>query len=382
MDETGLREVLARVAEDQLPPSRVDIGLASRRGRRRAHWRRIYLPYGAPVAAAAAVALIAGLPQAVTTNNQQPPTVPSVQNGNPPKVAPPAFDALEPFAVWGWLPRAIDPDAMSYQDAEFSDGETLSAYVPRANGESLQFQIWPAHGCKVVNARRARLLECGTNGSIGSFELTTKAPPVDGGKAYWVGNNLAWQYGKSGWAQIIAANLSRAEVLKVAATLRYQSARFRYGFAIDRVPAGWRQLGQPDGTFFTFTDGKPTPDSWYFGQRSNGEPTLQIWAMPPADRTYNTECAVLTHVHKQSIKLDGTRATLLSSATAAPSQAFEALCDRDLRGLDFGIILITRDAGATTPAPGVSHLGGVLGVFHHLRLLGPDAQNWTTNPLR
>jgi hypothetical protein len=24
----------------------------------------------------------------------------------------------------------------------------------------------------------------------------------------------------------------------------------------------------------------------------------------------------------------------------------------------------------------------MLGVFHHLRLLGPDAQNWTTNPLR
>lgn len=57
MDETGVRTLLQRVADDPAPPSRVDITAARQRGRRRIRRRRAALG-AAPVAAAAAVALV------------------------------------------------------------------------------------------------------------------------------------------------------------------------------------------------------------------------------------------------------------------------------------------------------------------------------------
>ena len=57
MDEAGVRALLARVADDPAPPSRVDIAAARQRGRRRIRWHRAALA-AAPLAAAAAVALV------------------------------------------------------------------------------------------------------------------------------------------------------------------------------------------------------------------------------------------------------------------------------------------------------------------------------------
>ena len=57
MDETGVRALLERVADDPAPPSRVDIAAARQRGRRRIRRHRAALA-AAPLAAAAAVALV------------------------------------------------------------------------------------------------------------------------------------------------------------------------------------------------------------------------------------------------------------------------------------------------------------------------------------
>ena len=39
MDEAGARAVLERVAGDEAPPTRIDIGRAMRKGRTRLRWR-------------------------------------------------------------------------------------------------------------------------------------------------------------------------------------------------------------------------------------------------------------------------------------------------------------------------------------------------------
>ena len=57
MDEAGAPAVLERVAGDEAPPTRIDIGRAMRKGRTRLRWRLAAIVGGVPaVAAIAAVA--------------------------------------------------------------------------------------------------------------------------------------------------------------------------------------------------------------------------------------------------------------------------------------------------------------------------------------
>jgi hypothetical protein len=59
------------------------------------------------------------------------------------------------------------------------------------------------------------------------------------------------------------------------------------------------------------------------------------------------------------------------------------LCISDLDGQFISMGLIT-DYGPdnATPVPGVASIGGVVGLFRHLHLLGSQTAVWTTAPLR
>ncbi len=99
MDETGVRALLERVADDPAPPSRVDIPAARQRGRRRIRRRRAALG-AAPVAAAAAVALVVSgvIPASLGFGRG------GLRPG--PETARSRFNPLVPYAAFGWLPAA------------------------------------------------------------------------------------------------------------------------------------------------------------------------------------------------------------------------------------------------------------------------------------
>lgn len=75
---------------------------------------------------------------------------------------------------------------------------------------------------------------------------------------------------------------------------------------------------------------------------------------------------------RSTITLDGTRATLWSLTTGGGR--YQTLYDPDIHGVAVAISL--------SPAPGSGKLGGVLGVFHDMHLLGSNVRGWTTNPRR
>jgi hypothetical protein len=417
MDENGVRLIFREMAEDELPPVRVNVGLARLRGRRRLRLRRIYARGLVPVAAAAAVALIAGLTQAFSGQQTA-----ATQAGNGLGVAPRAFSLAQPYVTWGWLPSVMTMDGE--RNVQSTQGEIITAV---GKGDrmyiNLQLQVTAARVCKVVRStppvvsptsalgaranrdliaawirehpdwrhpRPALFLECRHTGDV--VQLTGKAPAVDGGAAYWAADgNLVWEYARYGWAWLEENSLSsdhsklsaNAQLRKIAATLRRNSERFRYGFAWRGAPADWSATAPPGGVYFTVIDGRPAPLALDFGPASDAGAPLQIGAIPPADRPAQFACSVwIADADARSITLDGTKATLVTVNNRKSGQHYQALCDPHIDGVGLQIVLYRNGMGDDVPVPGVASLGGVLGVFHHLRLLGPDAQNWTTNPLR
>lgn len=83
--------------------------------------------------------------------------------------------------------------------------------------------------------------------------------------------------------------------------------------------------------------------------------------------------------HGKAITIDGAKAVLVTKNVR--DQHYQALCATDVHGLRLAISLYTDGDGTNRSVPGVGRLGGVLGVFHHLSLLGTNVRNWTTNPL-
>src|SRR6516164_1342246 len=97
MIEDQVRALFTSIADGEPVPSRVNTGLALRRGRARLRWRRAGLA-GAPVLAAAAVAAVA---LAVGAAPFRPGPGPAIVA---PSAAPRQFNPLAPYAAFGWLP--------------------------------------------------------------------------------------------------------------------------------------------------------------------------------------------------------------------------------------------------------------------------------------
>jgi hypothetical protein len=380
MDERTVRDMLHKIASDEAPPSRVSIGLALRKGLRRRRTRRIYWSAGPPVAAAAAVALIAGLPQAFSSQNHiRPPAThtSTPPTSKPPAVAPRTFSQTEPFAMWGWLPSGMQAEQDDDTQTTLIEQLGVSTSATRAN---IQLAMNVAHACKLVRTT-ALLLECGL-GTNGAPKLT-KAPSIHGETAYWgPAGTLVWEYAKYGWAEINSLGVSKAHLLRVAATIRYRAVRYSYAFKFHGAPPTWRSL--PEGSFDVVA-GKPAPFGLSIGPVSQGQSALEIEVLPTAQTMYANDCGGWTNLpvyelpRGKAITIDGAKAVLVTKNVR--DQHYQALCATDVHGLRLAISLYTDGDGTNRPVPGVGRLGGALGVFHHLSLLGTNVRNWTTNPL-
>jgi hypothetical protein len=199
MDENGLRALLRELAEDELPPVRVSVDLAARKGRRKLRWRRIYLPGAAPIAAAAAVAVIVGFLTATGTGLHRGQSGPVAPVGLP--AVPEQFSALVPYAAFGWLPKGYSPDGLASQTLLSTSQLQLTAAA--AGGRLYTISFNAARVCRLTGPYVLKLrttvtfphgLEC--SGGL-RFPLIGKAFDVKGAPAYWVNehSSLVWEYG-------------------------------------------------------------------------------------------------------------------------------------------------------------------------------------------
>jgi hypothetical protein len=407
-DETSVRGLLELVSRDQAPPSRVDVGLARRQGRRRRRLRRVYLPGVAPLAAAAAVALIAIVTVGLSGEQapaRRPPTRGPAQGAL--IAAPHRFSLLTPYASFGWLPAGFSLGDQYDQSTSELD---VTATAPLSDGRALMLTVDAAGQCRLtgremliylrIRYRFPHALSCGG-------PLSGRAPDVNGAPAYWTGlhGSLVWEYGKNawailspmangaicvhcaayprlrGWSYVLAKNghpavqqsaSARRLLLKIAAAIRFApKPAVYYGFTLKGLPASWQPLRAGSLSSFAAIDGRLVNEGWSAGPAA--DPTALGVSVWPAGRG-GIPCKVYPG-QSSYVTVDGT--SMLLRTIDQPGKHVQYLCAQNFRGLALYISLDLNVPGTNDrPLPAASKVGGVLAVVRHLHLFGPDVADW------
>src|SRR5215470_592138 len=192
MDENELRSLLERVADADMPPSRVDIGRARRTGLWRWRLRRL----GAPAASVSVVAVVIGLvvsgalPGIGVSARPGPGTNIPTTHVRPPQ---PPFNPLVPYATLGWLPNG-------YSIAPPNNGDSLMGrdeqQIDAVNGPAnITVMVFAPGDCRLTGmgsgqARDRGRAICGRRNDpfgLGPMPLLRPIPGVLGGHAWWWG---------------------------------------------------------------------------------------------------------------------------------------------------------------------------------------------------
>jgi hypothetical protein len=385
MDEARVRDLLHQVAETETmaPRSAVDVGAARAVGGRRRRTRRVYLPWGAPLAAAVAVALIAGIPSLFGSDHvgrvEDPPLL--AGTSSPTKV-PTRFNPLRPYAQFGWLPAGTK----SGQGEQLSQWEDLFG-GPLSQPIEVHLLVTPRGQCKLSRAATGQSSISCDRSPMGAV---TRAPAVHGRRAYWAKQGgLWWNYGTGAWADLSvlrtahdSLQVSREQMLRIAAGVRYGfSYPIESGFVYrGPMPPGWSANSQPSD--FMIIDGRPVAADAGLG---SPEDSVFLEAWPAGAGLYNRCVAggaggvFQQDPAKIPQRVTGHGTTALVWTLNGESYWHQVLCAQNADGL-FVTIDLTFHQDSQSRRTGDA-VGGALEVFLHLRLLGPNMSTWTTTPV-
>ncbi len=377
MLESDLRALFERQASSEPPPAPISIPAARRVGRTYLRRRRAGI-LASPVFAAGAVLAIVltGIIPSETMH-------PSAAQTQPPQVprrigtAPREFNPLVEYASFGWLPFShpfiVGGTGLTYQNLEVSNPSMQQTY------------IWTA-----LAAGKCR--QAGNNltcsGQSVAMRLTGQAPDIDGHVAYWgylplpppgpVNQILAYQYAEGGWATLeFVGNAYRPDALKIAQTMRLGlTLRLRFAVQLTDLSAQWR-LSPDQG--FNGTSAGPLDRMFSLISRLRADRnaageldvTAQPASTPAAGTCANSKIGVMGADGKMTVIGPGTKQMINGYDVYVNSQD-QYLCADNVDGLSVQIRI-----QASTGVPSLN----VISVFaHHLRVLGTNPANWTTNP--
>jgi hypothetical protein len=355
MLETELRELFDRQASGEQPPPQISVTAVSRsaRSQLRLRWARAV---ATPLLAAGAVAVIVLL-TAVPAGQRGTRPHPASHLG-PAPAAPTSFDPLRPYLSFGWLPAGSTViSGKSGRTAQYLGAGrpgraewTLAAY---AGGQ-----------CRVAGSQ----LRCAGLSSAFDPQLISRAPDINGRTAYWGPGVLAFQYARGGWAKLTFRN--RADALRVA-----EHGRFGAVAAPLRFPA--QLTGMSPGWQVRYAIFGPGTQATIFGL-AKGAAGLDIPSTEPANNfpdfisispaTPNSSC-----YSSPGQSMEQTIAGYPVTVTRVPAghkAAVQDLCAAHADGLSVSITVT-----------GNHPVADVTAIFAHLRLLGPDLPNWTTEPI-
>jgi hypothetical protein len=421
MDEAGVRALLARVADDPAPPSRVDIAAARQRGRRRIRRQRGALA-AAPLAVAAAVALVLSgvIPASLGFGRG------GLRPG--PETAHSRFNPLVPYAAFGWLPGGFSTAAGAAMASASQDQvTTLTATLvagDRATGRLVTLTVSATGACRITGPQRDRVLVAETplpnfrtvtyprglscNDGVGHrtvTPLTKAAPDVRGGSAFYLpSGGLAWEYAPDSWAQLtpttestggpdrllrsyqaaagwtngpaiqnfpatVQSAAARALLRKIAGRVSYDAAaHIVFPVQLTALPAGWSvsSVGYvPSGGRLLGTGGLQAGPARYPG-------ALYAGVMPAGTEG---KCKI-NRGEGQLVRVHGAPATLYPNVL----NSGQALYVCDIGGLYVNINLVITDPKTHTPVPGAAGLSA-LAMARRMRLLGTNPAAWATDPL-
>ena len=415
MDDNSIINLLASITDPPEPASRVSIAAALRRGR-----RQRLLQVGASALAVVAVAAAVAVPRAILSSNtsrSQPSATGSAARSVKPQAmpssAPQTFNALVPYAAFGWLPAGYSEASIPLSEfGLLNSGATeVDRAAVAANGATVSLSVYARAACP-TNAWTSG--NCPLAATTKAGEKTGPAPDVNGRPAFWFlgGRGIAWEYAPGAWAEVrfiagpqgpgivrgrVAAARRRGSraaagkraawqtpapagtrdlVLKIADAVKYEQHTplvFDVQLA-GPLPAGWSLLQQMT---FHVVDGRLLADGFSVGPAADTS-ALSISASKPLGYGCNFVSGQSSYVTRYGVNWEY---RVLDDHIA---KNVEMLCSmQPIDGLDVNIYLdmAPEEAGAA-PLPGSYQLGGAFGVYTRLHLLGLNPANWTTDPLR
>jgi len=373
-------------AEDALDVRSALAGLPPRQRGSTLLRRRRWAIAAAPLLAAAAVAATVLGIGAITGTGGGPgiKQIPSARPVHHP------FNPLAPYAAFGWLPKGVP----HYVNSPYSTLAQLQLAVGSPANGNFELTVWARGTCNLdaaqvrADLRRQRhpLLDC-EDAKIGwAANMSRRAPAVGGRPGFWFdGRMLAWEYARHAWATLYVSRrgtaIPAATIVKVAAHVRFAATAkpvVKFPFQLTGLPTSWRVISV---AWRATVDGLLVSTSRELGSsttvgRADGPVTGTIGyiAITPG----KSKCPFFRGSSEGSSKrvsLGGVTA-IVTHFTASGAPPYQGLCIPEVDGLHVSF-LEYQEPGRTGFA-----FGGVTGVFtHHLRLLGPDPVNWTTQPI-
>jgi hypothetical protein len=305
-----------------------------------------------------------------------------------PVAAPKHFNPLVPYASFGWLPAGYTTGGgVGSEPTANRQSISLSAGYGSTGATWIGLTVTVAGACTESGSTFLPVLTCNYGGAAsGPIRATSQAPDVNGRPAFWArdeakGGYLTWEYAPGAWSLLSAPAKSpgsppaskQAMLFKVAANVKYgDTTPLSFPFWMTGVPAGWTVTSasfgvSPSGALLGHSLGLgPAVDPGGLG--------IDVMPAPPGN-----SCKFIPG-QSQYVTLDGTKAVL--RLLNEPGKGYQSLCATDVTGLQVDISLDTTEPASNTPLPGVSGLGGALGVAKALHLLGATRSAWTTSPLR
>jgi len=378
MDEAALRKLLDSAVTSE-PPIRPVGDKVLRAGIRLRRRRRAALA-AIPVLAAATVTAVA-LATAGVPGRPAP-----IAPDRPATVAPHQFSPFIAYAAFGWLPTG-------YRLLEGGTTRGVTYQVvgrPHVVPRPWYLLAYPAGGCQLTKARG---LICKAYYPFGPLALTSRAPDINGHRAYWATAYahlpspepvLAWQYAPGSWAVLELGKTKpldahwRQVAVKAASYVRFGvHAAPPVGFParLTGVPASWHLLSgirawmpywngvgyRPHGRVLYASEWSVSTTAASTGPRAG--PRFSFTIGLAAQYSPCRGPAQGSLVHKV---INGYPVTVSRGSYG------QTLCAPDAGGLS-----VTIQESGNHPTLDVVSL-----FAHHLQLLGTSPAHWATQPIR
>lgn len=362
MDEARARALLELAAATAPPAARVDIQLARSNGRRKLRWRRVGQA-GAPALAVLAIIAVVTATAAPSGTDGHAAERPATTSAHG-RVAPPRqFNPLIPYAAFGWLPHG----------ESLNGGQIWPTYTYLTAGPSNRWAL-TVHAvgqCGPGVAEVLRQLGHHRQPTLGCpnfmAPVTSTAPPVDGHSAFWIARRayLAWQYAPDSWAFLAGPfkQVTISDVVKVAGSIRYGIATkpsIEFPAQLTGLPSAVRVAS----VYFVAAAGVLRASQYSL----TGSGAANITTDPATPRG---SCYFYPDGQSRRETINGYQVVVNHINAVRGNPPIQQICAADADGL-----MVFISTYGTNPAP------DAIAIFtSHMRLLGTNPANWTTQPL-
>jgi hypothetical protein len=202
--------------------------------------------------AAAAAALLLAIAAVALAMAAAPGRPAAIAPARPAAVIPQQFSPFIAYAAFGWLPAGY-----KLLEGGTTRGSTYQVAWRPSLSRAWYLVAYPAGGCQLTTARG---LLCKAYYPFGPLALTSRAPEINGHRAYWATAYaaqpsprvvLAWQYAPGSWAVLELGNTKpldahgRHDAVKAASRARFgvhAAPPVAFPIQLTGLPASWRLI--------------------------------------------------------------------------------------------------------------------------------------------